>query len=365
MALDLRLLLQSRIFTFGEYSTHAYGSLRFDGDSLVVGSYLHPRETFYRLIDRGLEFLCADGFSVTARLELVQERPLLFHGSTVGLSNCLYLRETLAFHPRSGQLPTTLLRPAVLINTVPKSGTYFLQLAFQELGFRPTDLHLGNAFLHDNRNLLPDVGIHRNPQAQEVSLAVDLLPPLLPFGSVTVGHIDDRSVLQAFMDANVFLLLVVRDLRDVLWSLFRFKLAVVDPLDDADRRWRSCPLPEERFMGFLVYYWSRDILHIANCLRAFFAFGELPVLRYEDLLAGALPEPTERQLEERLQGCGGVAAFLAALAAARDAPTSTLSRALPGMPVFTAEEEQQIRRLIHALVAGTCLAEVNALFGYH
>jgi hypothetical protein len=35
------------------------------------------------------------------------------------------------------------------------------------------------------------------------------------------------------------------------------------------------------------------------------------------------------------------------------------------MPVFTAEEEQQMRRLIQALVAGTCLAEVNALFGYH
>jgi hypothetical protein len=37
---------------------------------------------------------------------------------------------------------------------------------------------------------------------------------------------------------------------------------------------------------------------------------------------------------------------------------------LPHLPSFTPEEQEEIRRLIDAFVAGSSLAEVNALFGY-
>jgi len=364
MAGDLALLLQSRIFAFGEYSSHVYGWLRFDGDCRVCASYPNPRETFYRLSGSGLDFLFADGDSITARLELVQRRPLLFHGSTVGLANLLYLREVISLAPRHSLLPALPTRPAVLVNTVPKSGTYFVQRALCDLGFIPSDLHLGNASLHDNRGLPRDASIHRNPWIREVTLAVGLLPPFLGPGTVTVGHIDEGNVLRAFRDAGVCLLLVVRDLRAILWSLFRFKLAAVAPRDAADGHWRSRPSGLEQFMGFLAYHWSRDILHICNCFRAFASFHDVPLLRYEDLIAGALPEATALLLEQQLASSGGVPAFTAALAAARHRPTPTLTPGLPDLPALTADEEREIRRLIDALVAGSSLAEVNALCGY-
>lgn len=311
-----------------------------------------------------LELVCEDGVSVTARLELVQERPLLFHGASVGLGNRLYLMEVLALDDLVPQFPASPLLPAVLVNTVPKSGTYFLQRVFQELGFRPTDLHLGNASLHDNRGIPRDGRIHRRPREREIPLAVGLLPPYLAPGSVTVGHIDDHAVLEAFLRAGVCLIPVVRDLRAILWSLFRFKLAAVEPLDELDRHWRACASPVERFMGFLTYQLDHDIIHIVNCFRSFAQLVDVPVLRYEDLVAGSLPQPAATRLAQRLQGCGGMPAFLTALASARHAPTPTLSRALPALPVFSAEEEAVIRRLIDAAVAGSGLAEVNALFGY-
>lgn len=364
MESGLRVLLQSRIFVFGDYASHAYGWLRFDDNSLVSASYPHPREALYHLGGSTLDFLCADGKSVTARLQLVHRQPLLFHGSTLGLSNLLYLREVLALGHSDLQPLGSPLRPPVLVNSVPKSGTYFLQRAFQELGFRPSDLHLGNSCLHDNRGLARDVGIHRAPWDHEVPLDVSLLPPLLAPGSVTVAHIDDPGVLQAFIDANIVVIHLVRDLRSILWSLFRFKLAAVEPRDDADRHWRSCSSPLEQFMGFLAYCWSRDIQHISNCCRTFASLRDVPLLRYEDLLTGDLPETTLQRLEERLHGSGGAPALLGALSAARDAPTPTLTQALPRLPRLSDDEEAEIRGLIHALVAGSGLAEVNAFFGY-
>lgn len=361
---DLRLLMQSRIFTFGDYSGPAYGCLTFEGDSVVRASFPHERESFYRLQGPDLEFLFADAVSVTARFRLVERQPLLFHGSTVGLANRLYLCEVLSLPPGDRDGSASPLRPPVLINSVPKAGTYFLQSAFQELGYRPTDLHLGNTMLHDSRGLPRDSSIHRTPRAREVHLAMALLPPFLPAGSVTVGHIDDPGVLADFQQANVCLIAVVRDLRSILWSLFRFKLAVVDPLDDADRHWRSCSSHLEKFMGFLAYHLNRDIVHIVNCARTFAGLVDVPVLRYEDLLAGSLPASSADLLERRLQGCGGVPALLAALSAARHRPTPTLTQGLPGLPPFSPAEEEEIRRLIDAVVAGSPLAEVNALFGY-
>jgi hypothetical protein len=361
---DLATQLQLGIFAFGDYSSHVYGWLRFDGDSLVSGSYPHAREAFYRLSGPVLELICADGDSVTARFELVQRHPLLFHGSTVGLNNSLYLREALSLRARTQTSATLTARPAVLVNSAPKSGTYLLQRAFFELGFSSTDLHLGNTSLHDNRDLPRDASIHRAPWAHEATLATGLLPPFLGPGTVTVGHIDDVSVLQTFIDAGLCVLLVVRDMRAILWSLFRFKLAVVVPRDDADHHWRCRASRLEQFMGFLAYHWSHDIPHICNCFRSFASFPDVPLLRYEDLMAGAVPEATAHLIEQQLADSGGTPAFLAALAAARHRSTPTLTPALPHLPSFTPEEQEEIRRLIDAFVVGSSLAEVNALFGY-
>ena len=364
MQSSLLELIQVRIFTFGDYASHAYGCLCFALDGSVRASFPHERESFYRTEDGFLELLYVDARAVTARFVLVRDAPMLFHGSSVGLNNRLYLSEALAFDNPAKHHVGPLHRPAVLINSVPKSGTYFLQRAFQEMGYAPTHLHLGNTTVHDNRSLAGDATIHSNPRLHEVSLATGLLPFFLSPGSVTVGHIDDLSVLTHFRCAHICVIAVVRDLRAILWSLYRFKVAVVDPVDDTDRRWRTRSSHLEKFMGFLAYHLTHDLVHISNCFRSFASLADTPVLRYEDLVDGALSQATHRQLDLALSGCGGAAAFLAAVSAAHGAPTPTLTSSLAGLPELLPSEEAEIRRLIDAVVAGSALGELNALFGY-
>lgn len=354
----------SRIFHFGEYTTHCYGTLALSAAGNVIASFGNDREAFWRLDGAGLEFLHQDRFSVTSRLALVQDNPLLFHGASVGVNNRLYLREAIALEPSSLLEPNDLLRPTAIVNTVPKSGTYWLQKVLIELGFRPTDLHLGNDLVDDNRGLVRDPSIHRAPSLRRIPLSISVLRSLLPPGSISVGHIDDVAILEDLAAGGCFLLYVVRDLRAILWSLYRFKLAAVDPVDEQDRHWRTRETELERFMDFLIYQLQHDLIHIANCFRAFALLKDVPVFRYEDLRMGHISGDSEAYLQRHLRGCGGCEAFRAALVATRDQPTPTLSEALPESAAMPSEQRAEIRRLTDAVIAGSPLAEVNALFGY-
>jgi hypothetical protein len=356
--------LRSRILYFGDYATQCYGTIAFGEAGEIIASYDNAREHFYRFDATTLEFLYRDGASVTARFEPVQEIPLLYHGSTVGSANRLYLREALAFEPRDPLVPVDLSRPTTIVNTVSKSGTYWLQQALINLGFQPTDLHLMNAEVHDNRALLRDASIHRSPWQRRVPVSLAVLRSLLPRGSVSVGHIDDVAVLRDLIRRGCLLLLVVRDLRSILWSLYRFKLSAVDPVDDDDRHWRARESELERFLGFLTYHLDHDLIHIANCFRSFARLTELPAFRYEDLMKGTISQPGEAYLDQHLRHCGGAEAFRTSLAAAYRQPTPTLSEALPDGPLPEVAQQAEIRRLIDAVVVGSRLAEVNALFGY-
>lgn len=360
----IRSRLCSRLFYFGEYATRCYGTMLFSSDGRVSADFDNTREAFWRLEGSTLELLYRDGVSVTARLCLVQEDPPLFHGVTLGANNKLYLREaiSLASLPYPAEGDSAL--PVAIVNTAPKSGTYWLHRALVDLGFRPTDLHLGNADVDDHRGLPRDTLIHRQPWMRRIPLSTSLLCSLLPRGSLSVAHINDPSILGSVVARDCFLLLVVRDLRAIVWSLYRFKLAAVAPVDARDRHWRSRDAEIERFMGFLSYHLDCDIGYIANCFRAFAQLSGVPVLRYEDLCQDYLPPAAESYVQHHLAPWGGSVAFRAALAASFGQPTPTLRAALPQAPVPLPEESAEIRRLIDALIAGSPLAEVNALFGY-
>lgn len=235
-----------------------------------------------------------------------------------------------------------------------------MQKVLIELGFHATDLHLGNAEVHDNRGLDRDASIHRAPWMRQIPLSISVLRSLLPAASVSVGHIDDANVLDDLAAGGCLRLFVVRYLRAILWSLYRFKRSAVDPVDSHDRHWRSREFELGRFMGFLAYQLHHDLIHIANCFRTFARLRDVPALRYEDLRQGHIPEVAAGYLETWFDGCGGIAAFRAALIATRDQPTPTLSEVLPEASADRAE----IVRLINAVIAGSHLVEVHALFGY-
>lgn len=356
--------LCSRLFYFGEYTTHCYGTLACTPSGEVLAGFGNEREAFWRLNNDCLEFLYCDGSSVTSRLELVLADPMVFHGASIGVSNRLYLREAIALEWGQDSRSLVTSWPTVIINTAPKSGTYWLQRTCIELGFLPTDLHLGNADVDDHRGLVRDASIHRAPWLRRIPLSTAVLSAQLPPGSVSVAHINDPGVLEVIAGRGCFLLLVVRDLRAIVWSLYRFKLAAVDPLDEQDRDWRTQAGALDRFMGFLAYHLDRDLAYVANCFRAFARQRDVPVFRYEDLLQGRFSATSEAYLQRHLHACGGSEVFRAALAATCGQPTPTLSTALPAVPAELPEERAEIRRRIDAFVAESQLGEVNALFGY-
>lgn len=364
MAFDLLSKLSTRIFYFGEYASHFYGCVVFRVDGTVRASYDHPREAFCRLEEDQLLFLASDARSVTSKLALVREGPLLFHGSSIGLNNRLYLVEAMAFAESPSPVQTSASAPTVLVTTVPKSGTYFLQKVWIDFGLTPTDLHFGSREVYDNRGLPRDTEIHSNPWKRRIELSVPLLRPFLPSGSISVGHVESLEILLDLMDQGVVIFPVVRDLRSIVWSLYRFKLAVVEPTDSEDAHWRSRESEVERFMGFFIYHLRHDLLHIASCFRAFSQLPGIPVFRYEDLLDGVLSDAGQHYLKARLRDCGGLERFQDALYTARYASTPTLSAAYADAPTVDPEQAGTIRALIDAAVQGSSLAELNALFGY-
>ncbi|MFN9618367.1 MAG: hypothetical protein ACK55X_01475 [Synechococcaceae cyanobacterium] len=356
--------LHSRLFYFGEYASHHYGSMVLNVDGTVKASFNYHRETLYRVKGETLSFYAPDGATCTSRLTLIQERPMLFHGSSIGLNNRLYLMEALLLPQPEHPMENSGVLPVALVNTAPKSGTYFLHKVLMTLGFAATDLHLFSNELVDNRALPRDVSIHRSWWLRSVPLSLSLLGPLLPAGSVSVGHIDSLELLEQYQQQGIFLIPVVRDLRAILWSLFYFKLAVVEPRDEHDRLWRRQATPLAQLLGFFACYLERDLVHIANCFRTFSRLRGVPVFRYEELSRGHLSQEAVGYLDTHLRPCGGAAAFRSALARSYRSPTSTLSDSLPNRPRFSRGDRAELRRSIDALVAGSALAEVNALFGY-
>ncbi len=211
--------------------------------------------------------------------------------------------------------------PTVLVNTIPKSGTYFLSATLERLGCPFTGLHCTDDLtqgLFDFRGLtLADREMDPGFARVEVSLE-------LTFAAMgnqhSVAHIHDPALLASLsrMPDRV-VINVVRNLRDVLRSLYFFKLRQVPPLDGSESRWRSAP-ESERFLAFMHHFMGTDIANIARVADCILSLSDQSYIRYEDASKAA-----ESAFPRHLSGFYSVAEFLTALDTARDSPTATLS----------------------------------------
>ena len=86
-------------------------------------------------------------------------------------------------------------------------------------------------------------------------------------GEVVVGHIEHQDELDAIVGAGSTLIHSVRNLRDVLVSVFRFMTCVVAPDSAADAVWRAVPEPSG-FLAFLAYFPERDLAHLCQVAAA-------------------------------------------------------------------------------------------------
>lgn len=176
--------------------------------------------------------------------------------------------------------------PKLIVNSIPKSGTYFMEAALSSLGLAPLNVHLAGSYFHDNRGIAAS-DIHAAPYTRHVEAPTGLVAHAMLPGEMAVGHIDDQEQLDEAVAAGATLLHCVRDLRDILISYYHFMRKSVRPRNAADDMWRT-QHGAAGLAAFLVYTEERDMAFVAQMARGILSRNE-PILRYEDMVTGNLP----------------------------------------------------------------------------
>ena len=197
-------------------------------------------------------------------------------------------------------LPTSLSRPGVFINTIPKSGTYYVESALREAGIIPSRLHLGGADNVDDYRNLTDSEIHRHPESVRLYCRLDLVAAILN-NHQAVGHITELSTINRMHESGVIVLHLIRNLRDVIVSLYRFKLSRVDAIGFLDEQWRKFN-NTDRFMAFLLYHHERDIKYIISICNSILNANSKLIMRFEEITESIINEDVKNTLDRYSSG---------------------------------------------------------------
>ena len=263
------------IYRIGALGGTNFGHVILKSDG-TVGFYQHPNEVRFDFDGTTLSFINTAG-NITSQLRYSLEANC-FLGK---MPSDLYLLPILELpFEQSNDSPNL---PAILINSIPKSGTYFLEAACTEMGVRALRLHLSSQFSHNYREISAEE-MHHNPNQLVVPSPAGAIAHLLCAGEQVVGHIDDHSQLDEFIKAGVTVLHCTRDLRDVLVSLYHFKRSKVAPVSPADTAWRKLGL-SSGFIAFLCYFAEKDILLIKRTAEIILERSE-SIIRFEDAING-------------------------------------------------------------------------------
>jgi hypothetical protein len=336
------IVVSRTVYRFGSVDERPLGHVVL-GPFDDVRCYFHPNESRYVLENGVLRFISATGLE-TSRLIWHESANMFLSPEPPGL----YLMPVITL-----ALPELCERwGRIVVNTIPKAGTYLVDRVLARIGYRSTKVHLSGPFLDDNR-LHPEDDIHRAPHTRRRNCPASAFAELLAPGEYAVGHIADQRQLKAIASNGVGILHCIRDLKDVLVSLFHFKLRQVEPESAADRLWRSGNR-RDAFKSFLLHYADKDIAHIKEMASLIGARGEAAI-RFEDLVTGRLTEAAWRQLDGIEDGLGAI--FAAALPDAVGTKTSTLSEA-------RAAHEDYWNADIQAFFEATGLSLCNVCLGY-
>lgn len=282
------------IYSFGSPCNAHFGNLVLRRDGSLFG-YAHPNEKCWRLEGRELVFDSSQG-RVTSRYAYVPGTGQWL-GHLEGKRAPLHLLPILSLDGQETGAPGM---PAIVVNSIPKSGTYFLDAALTAVGCPSIRMHLNwNQTVDDYRGVA-DADMHTDPETLRLRLGVELVAAVLD-GQHVVGHIEEQELVERMRGLGVCVLTLVRDLREVVPSLYRFKRTRVAPCDVGDAFWRGLDEPE-RTAAFLMYHHERDMEHIRTMARMILADKEALVLRYEDLCRGILTPQVAARLDGFLPG---------------------------------------------------------------
>lgn len=332
--------LSQHIFAFGSPVDTIYGHMVLGPNGKISG-YRHANESAWRLsADGALEFISETG-SRTSYLKAQSGSAWL--GRTETSVFPVMLVSALRHDAKASA-------PAIVVNSIPKAGTYFLEAALSAAGFPGSGLHLaGERSIDDYRGLSP-AEMHSRPEQRRLLLPVELVPCITP-GHTTPAHVERAETVQRMLSSGAHVIHVKRDLRDVIISLFRFKLERVEPTDALDGAWRAID-GQEQLCAFLFHYAERDIAHIREMAHL---IADRPALAFEDMISANIPEELRDQFDAIRPGLSADVA--AGLAAVRGRATSTLSKERSDWRAHWSPKIQQI-------FVALGLEEANRHLGY-
>lgn len=285
--------LTRTVYSFGSALSGQFGHLVLRPDGSIYG-YQHPNEQFWELGGGELRLLARDG-RVTSRFRHAGEG--VWTGRWEGQLRPLYLIPAISF-PAPGasgaDSPAAAWAP-MLVNTVPKSGTYFLEAALRDVGFTPLRVHLaGEQNVHDFRGLSDDQ-IHVDPWNQLLELPLNLVTRLLVGGEVVVGHVTSHAVINTARAQGVCVVSVVRNLRDVIASYLKFHVQKVDATSAADRFWRSLD-EKQQLAGFIARFGDNVLADTMQNAMMPCMDRDGILVRYEELTRGVISDEAQRRL---------------------------------------------------------------------
>ncbi len=234
-------------------------------------------------------------------------------------ATALYMVPLLTLDPP----PPPVGNARLLVNTIPKSGTYLLDLVLARIGYHGLGLHLIPRECHDNRGVALDI-IHRAPFSRRIFAPASAVTRIMAPGEYTVGHVASGAELTAIASTGVGIIQCQRDLREVLVSLYRFKRKSVDPVSSADRLWRHLNGPDG-FLAFLCTYAEGELTDLRDFTQL---MPQLPgvLLRFEDLIAGVIPPASRTALDHLDEDLGEMMAAILPDCLGHDSSTLTAAR---------------------------------------
>ena len=323
-------------FKFGSFNSSSYGEMLLAPDGRIK-VYNHPNEHRFRFDGDVLEFLSVSGV-VTSRVK--------WHGE-IGAFLPLDRTRHFLWPLLSLEPPVPVARTArIIVNTVPKAGTYLLEEVLTQLGFRSIHLHLNHNGLYDDRGV-PSEELHFDPGDRFVPCPPRAVAELLAPGEFAVGHIDSKPELDAIRAAGVHVIGSIRDLREVAVSFYRFKRDKVKATRPADHVIKSLD-PRAGFLAYLVQS-AEDELPSFMRLTRLLREDPCCLLRFEEITSGQLSQRSRDGLDAIEPGLA--AAFVEALTAALGRPTSTFSGQLSLADEFDWPEARQIYEAVGYLEA--------------
>lgn len=268
------------VFVFGSPCNSNYGKVVFLPNGQLYG-YQHENEHTWRMDGEELCLLNIQG-QVSSRYHRTGNG---WAGTVEGRRYPLYLNTLIT----TDTCETPGL-PPVMVNTIPKAGTYYVEAALKAAGCPSHRLHLGGEDVVDDYRGLPDERVHIMPETLRLYCPLDLVTATLQGGHV-VAHCDFQHIIDHVRSQGVLVLSVVRNLRDIMKSMFRFLLYMIPPEPDdfLGQFWREQE-GDARVTAFLAVEHERGLEHVRQMARMILAdtSPQSIVLRYESLKQGDL-----------------------------------------------------------------------------